>query len=247
MFVLGAIFLVVTGGEALYADLGHFGIGPIRKAWFTIVLPGLLLNYFGQGVLLLQHPEFIKNPFYYLAPNWALIPMIILSMMATIIASQAIISGAFSLTFQAVQLNYIPRLRVVHTSKTQAGQVYLPIVNYLLLFTTIVTVLTFRTSTSLSVAYGIAITITMVITDILAFFAMRGIWKWSMFLAVPITLLFMTVDISFLSANVLKIAQGGWFPLMIAFLIFGCYRIWAMVRKWCAPNFLNSKQNWTIL
>lgn len=231
LFVLGAVFLVVTGGEALYADMGHFGLGPIRKAWFTIVLPGLLLNYFGQGVLLLRNPEFVKNPFYYLAPTWALIPLIFLAMMATIIASQAIISGAFSLTFQAVQLNYLPRLRILHTSRTLSGQVYLPRINFMLLVATIVTVLMFQSSTNLSVAYGIAITVTMVITDILAFYAMRGIWKWSIVMAMPITIFFMAIDLSFLMANVLKIVEGGWFPLLIAFLIFGCFRIWRNGQK----------------
>ncbi len=226
LFVLGAVFLVVTGGEALYADMGHFGLGPIRKAWFTVVLPGLLLNYFGQGVLLMQHPEFVKNPFYYLIPTWGLVPLIILAMMATIIASQAIISGAFSLTFQAVQLGYLPRLRILHTSKTLSGQVYLPRVNFILLIATIITVIMFQSSSNLSVAYGIAITVTMVITDILAFYAMRSIWKWSILLASSITIFFLVIDISFLSANALKIVDGGWFPLLIAFLIFGCFRIW---------------------
>ncbi|PVW13179.1 potassium transporter Kup [Marixanthomonas spongiae] len=231
LFVLGAVFLVVTGGEALYADIGHFGVSPIRKAWFAVVLPGLVLNYFGQGALLLQHPEFVKNPFYHLAPQWALIPLIVLATMATIIASQAIISGAFSLTFQAVQLNYLPRFRIFHTSKTHQGQVYLPKINFLLMVLTIGVVLGFQSSENIAVAYGIAITVTMVITDILAFFVMKNNWKWSLFLVVPVSLFFLLIDLSFTTANALKFLQGGWFPILIALLVYACFYIWTSRQK----------------
>lgn len=226
LFILGAVFLVVTGGEAMYADLGHFGIAPIKKAWFLIVLPGLLLNYFGQGALLLDHPEYAINPFYHMAPEWALIPMILLAMLATIIASQAVISGAFSLTFQAIQLNYLPRLRIFHTSKDTRGQVFLPKINMLLCIATISVVLIFKSSTNLAVAYGIAITCTMVITDLLAFYALRKVWKWSLAIAILTTLVFLIIDLSFLTANALKILEGGWFPLAIALVVFICFRGW---------------------
>ncbi|MFI2744112.1 potassium transporter Kup [Zhouia sp. PK063] len=226
LFVLGAIFLAVTGGEALYADMGHFGISPIRKAWFFVVLPGLVLNYFGQGALLLQHPNLVDNPFYHTAPDWALYPLIIVAMMATIIASQAVISGAFSLTFQAIQLNYLPRLRIFHTSEEHQGQVYLPEVNIVLLIATIAVVLLFKSSSNLAVAYGIAITVTMVITDILAFFVMHKLWKWSIWIVLPVTLFFLIIDGAFLIANGLKFVQGGWFPIMIAAAIFVCFYIW---------------------
>lgn len=231
LFVLGAIFLVVTGGEALYADIGHFGISPIRKAWFSVVLPGLVLNYFGQGALLLENPEFAKNPFYHLAPEWALIPLIILATLATIIASQAIISGAFSLTFQAVQLNYLPRFRIFHTSKKHQGQVYLPKINIILMFLTIGVVLGFRSSENIAVAYGIAITITMVITDVLAFYVMKNNWKWKLFLVIPITIFFLLIDLSFTAANMLKFIQGGWFPILVACLVYACFHIWISRQK----------------
>ncbi len=226
LFTLGAVFLVVTGGEALYADMGHFGRTPIRLAWFTIVLPGLLLNYFGQGALLLKNPEAVENPFYKMAPEWALIPLIILAMLATIIASQAIISGAFSLTFQAIQLNYLPRLRVLHTSTSERGQVYLPKVNILLLICTILVVIAFQTSSNVAVAYGIAITVTMLITDILAFYAMRSLWKWGLLVAAPITVFFFIVDLSFFTSNALKFLEGGWFPILVALIIYILIRAW---------------------
>ncbi|GJM31432.1 MAG: putative potassium transport system protein kup 1 [Saprospiraceae bacterium] len=242
LFVLGAVFLVVTGGEALYADMGHFGRKPIQQAWFMLVLPSLLLNYFGQGALLLNHPEWAVNPFYHLAPSWALTPLIILSTLATIIASQAIISGAFSLTFQAVQLNYLPRLKILHTSKIARGQVFLPKVNRLLLVATIGVVLMFQTSANLAVAYGIAITVTMLITDILAFHAMRRLWHWKRWIALPITLLFLLVDLAFFSANALKIVQGGWFPLLIAFGIFFAMRTWIKGRKYMGKQMAKFSQ-----
>ncbi|MHB1279244.1 MAG: potassium transporter Kup [Bacteroidia bacterium] len=219
--VLGVVFLVVTGGEALYADIGHFGKAPIRLAWFTFVLPCLVINYLGQGALLLENPELASNPFYLMAPSWALYPLVILATMATIIASQAIISGAFSLTFQAIQLGYLPRFVVRHTSKHERGQIYLPQINNLLMVGTILVVLGFRTSSNLASAYGLAVTMTMTITSLLAFIAMNKIWKWGLFVSLFITLLFLSIDLSFLGSNLVKIASGGWFPLLVG--IFGLF------------------------
>ena len=212
LYALGAIFLVVTGGEALYADLGHFGAKPIRYSWFSLVLPCLLLNYFGQGALLLRNPEAAVNPFYNLCPEWMLYPMVILATMATIIASQAIISGAFSLTFQAVQLGYLPRMKILHTSEKESGQVYLPFLNWLMFIITVLLVLGFRTSSNLAAAYGVAVSSTMVITDLLLFVAMRRNWKWSLLSAIPLTIFFLVIDMGYLTANFLKIVAGGWFP-----------------------------------
>lgn len=213
--VLGVVFLVVTGGEALYADIGHFGKAPIRLAWFTFVLPCLVLNYLGQGALLLENPELASNPFYLMAPSWALYPLVVMATMATIIASQAIISGAFSLTFQAVQLGYLPRFVVKHTSGEERGQIYLPQINNLLMVGTIAVVLGFKTSSNLASAYGLAVTMTMTITSLLAFIAMHRIWKWGLFISSTITVLFLTIDLSFLGSNLSKIASGGWFPLLV--------------------------------
>lgn len=229
--ILGVIFLVVTGGEALYADMGHFGRFPIRLAWFTVALPGLLLNYFGQGALLITHPEFVENPFYYLAPEWALIPMVVLATCATVIASQAIISGAFSLTFQALQLGYLPRMRVLHTSDQERGQIYIPKVNWLLFLATVALILEFKTSGNLAAAYGIAVTSTMAITTILAFSAMRNIWKWSPFVAIPLTLFFLVIDLSFFGANMLKFLDGGWVPILIGVGIFIIMETWYHMRR----------------
>jgi KUP system potassium uptake protein len=215
LIVLGVVFLVVTGGEALYADIGHFGKTPIRLAWFTIVLPCLLLNYFGQGALLLENPGLASNPFYLIAPSWALIPLVLLATMATIIASQAIISGAFSLTFQAIQLGYLPRFVVKHTSEGQRGQIYLPQISNLLMVATILLVLGFKSSSNLASAYGLAVAMTMTITSLLAFIAMNKIWKWGLILSAAITILFLAVDLSFLGSNLSKIADGGWFPLSV--------------------------------
>ena len=213
--ILGVVFLVVTGGEALYADIGHFGKAPIRLAWFTFVLPCLVLNYLGQGALLLENPSLASNPFYLMAPAWALYPLVIMATLATIIASQAIISGAFSLTFQAVQLGYLPRFAVKHTSGEERGQIYLPQINNMLMVGTIAVVLGFRTSSNLASAYGLAVTMTMTITSLLAFIAMHRIWKWSLFISASITALFLTIDLSFLGSNLTKIASGGWFPLLV--------------------------------
>jgi KUP system potassium uptake protein len=229
--VLGSVFLVVTGGEALYADIGHFNEKAIQIAWFSVALPSLLLNYFGQGALLLRNPEAVKNPFYYLAPEWALYPMVILATMATIIASQALITGSFSLTQQALQLGYLPRLRIIHTSKDERGQIYIPQLNWLLFIAIVFVILQFRSSSNLASAYGIAITTTMVITTFLAFFAMRSVWKWSLPLAIIVSLFFLSIDLSFFSSNLLKVAQGGWFPLALGLVIYFIMTTWNWGRK----------------
>ena len=229
--VLGSVFLVVTGGEALYADMGHFGARPIRLAWFAIVLPSLLLNYFGQGALLLVRPEAVANPFYLMAPSWALIPLVILSTAATVIASQAVISGAFSLSMQAVQLGYSPRLNIEHTSAHERGQIYLPAINWLLMVCCIGLVLGFRTSSNLAAAYGIAVTTTMVITTLLFFFLARDHWCWKLPLAALLCGGFLLFDLAFFGANIAKIASGGWFPLVLAAMIFTLMSTWKTGRR----------------
>lgn len=229
--VVGAVFLVVTGGEALYADMGHFGRRPIRWAWFTVVLPALLLNYFGQGALLLRDPARAVNPFYHLAPAWALYPLVALATAATVIASQAVISGVFSLTWQAVQLGLLPRVEVRHTSEDEIGQVYIPRMNQALLLATVGLVLGFRTSSNLAVAYGVAVTATMVITTLLAFAAMRRLWRWSLPVAGAITIFFLAIDGGFLVANLVKIANGGWFPLVVAAAVVTLMTTWRTGRS----------------
>jgi len=229
--ILGSVFLVVTGGEALYADMGHFGPRPIRYAWFTIVLPCLLMNYFGQGAMMLQNPEAAKSPFYFLAPDWALYPMVVISTLATVIASQALISGAFSITQQALQLGYLPRVRIIHTSQEERGQIYIPQLNWLLFIGTIMLVLSFKTSSNLAAAYGIAVTSTMVITTILAFVAMTKLWKWSVPLAIFISVFFIVIDLAFWGANLLKILHGGWVPLVIGMVIYTIMTTWNWGRK----------------
>lgn len=224
--ILGSVFLVVTGGEALYADMGHFGPLPIRLAWFTFVLPALLLNYFGQGALLLASPGEATEPFYHLAPGWALYPLVILATLATVIASQAVISGAFSLTRQAMQLGYSPRFRLVQTSSEEIGQVYLPTVNMALMLTTISLVIGFGSSANLAGAYGVAVTTTMVITTILAFFLMMKRWHWQVAVAGAVAGFFLLIDIPFLIANLLKIAHGGWFPLIAGLAVFTLMTTW---------------------
>ncbi|MGB8705668.1 MAG: KUP/HAK/KT family potassium transporter, partial [Gillisia sp.] len=231
IFILGAVFLVVTGGEALYADIGHFGKKPIRWGWFTVVLPCLLMNYFGQGALLLRDTGRLQNPFYHLAPEWALYPLVILATIATIIASQAIITGAFSLTFQALQLGYFPRVKVVHTSEEEEGQIYMPHINWMIFIGTITLVLAFQTSSNLAAAYGIAVTTTMVITTILAFIAMRKLWKWKLPVAIMITIFLLCIDLSFLYANIDKIPDGGWVPLTVAALIYFIMTTWSKGRR----------------
>lgn len=217
--VLGSVVLCITGGEALYADMGHFGRLPIRLSWYCVVLPGLLLNYFGQGALLLDHPEMAFTPFYALVPKTLLYPMVVLSTVATIIASQAMISGVYSLTQQAMQLGFTPRVHIVHTSSHAIGQIYLPAVNWMLMLACIGLVLVFQESSRLAAAYGIAVTATMAITSILYFEVLRIKWKWPLWTAVPLLMLFLFFDLSFLSANLLKIVDGGWITLTIALLV----------------------------
>jgi KUP system potassium uptake protein len=229
--VLGAVFLVVTGGEALYADMGHFGKRPIRFAWFSLVLPALLLNYFGQGALLMTHPETIEQPFFLLAPAWGLVPLVVLATAAAIIASQALISGAFSLTQQAVQLGYAPRLDIEHTSHHEMGQVYVPQVNWALMICTILIVIGFGSSTALAAAYGIAVTLTMVITAMLLQVVATERWGWPPIVASLVTGLFLVIDLAFFGANALKIAHGGWLPLVIGWLLFTLMTTWKTGRR----------------
>jgi KUP system potassium uptake protein len=224
--VMGTVFLVATGGEALYADMGHFGRRPIQLDWFTLVAPSLVLNYFGQGALLIQHPEAAKNPFFHLAPSWALYPLVALSTLATVIASQAIISGAFSLTRQAVQLGYLPRVEIIHTSSSEVGQIYVPAVNWVLMVATIGLVLAFRTSSNLAAAYGIAVTMTMLITTLLAFVVAYRRWKWPLWAACAVTVMFLIVDVSFFGANMVKVFQGGWFPLAAGAFVYLLMSTW---------------------
>ncbi|HZU87729.1 MAG TPA: potassium transporter Kup [Stellaceae bacterium] len=228
--MLGSVFLAMTGAEALYADMGHFGRNPLRKAWLRLVFPALVLNYFGQGALLLGNPGAIKNPFYLLAPQWGLYPLVGLATVATVIASQAVISGAFSLTRQAIQLGYLPRLQVRHTSPTEIGQVYVPRINAALLLAVIILVLLFQTSDNLGAAYGIAVSGMMVITTGLAFIYMRG-RGWSLAVAVPVFALFALVDLTFFSSNLLKIVQGGWFPIIVAVIVFAIMATWWRGRR----------------
>ena len=230
-FVLGAIFLVATGGEALYADLGHFGEKPIQIDWFSFVGPALLLNYFGQGALLIVKPSAVANPFYRLAPDWALYPLVILATMATIIASQAIISGAFSLTRQAVQLGYLPRVRIVHTSSEEIGQIYIPGLNWLLMLATIGLVFGFQSSDNLAAAYGVAVSTTMVITTVLAYFVARDRLGWKAGAAFLVTVLFLVFDMAFLFANLVKVWSGGWFPLAVAVMVFTLMTTWRRGRR----------------
>jgi KUP system potassium uptake protein len=229
--ILGVVFLVVTGGEALYADMGHFGKRPIRLAWFVVVMPALLLNYFGQGALLLADPREAINPFYHLAPSWALYPMVILATTATVVASQAVISGAFSLTMQAVQLGYLPRMEIRHTSEREYGQIYVPAVNVLLLLCTVGLVLGFGNSSRLAAAYGVAVTTTMVITTLLAYHVMRGRWKWPWLAAFPVIGSLLIVDLGFFLANMAKILAGGWFPLLVGLSIATVMTTWNRGRQ----------------
>jgi KUP system potassium uptake protein len=229
--VLGSVFLVVTGGEALYADMGHFGKRPIRVAWFLIALPALLINYFGQGALLIHTPAAVENPFYRMAPEWALYPVVAIATAATVIASQALISGAFSLTMQAVQLGYIPRVAIEHTSAREFGQIYIPSVNWGLMLACIGLVLGFRSSSNLAAAYGVAVTTTMLITTLLLFVVMRERWGWSLPVAAAVVGFFLIIDFAFWGANLLKIPHGGWFPLVVGALIFGLMSTWKRGRQ----------------
>ena len=229
--VLGAVFLVATGGEALYADLGHFGERPIQIDWFSLVGPALTLNYFGQGALLIRDPSAVQNPFYRLGPSWALYPLVVLATLATIIASQAIISGAFSLTRQAVQLGYLPRVRIIHTSASEIGQIYIPTVNWALMVSTIGLVLGFERSSNLAAAYGVAVTTTMVITTILAGVVSREVFGWSTPVSILVTTGFLLVDLAFFGANAVKIEHGGWVPLLVAAIAFTIMTSWREGRR----------------
>jgi KUP system potassium uptake protein len=224
--ILGAVVLCVTGAEALYADLGHFGKKPIRLAWFSVVMPALVLNYFGQGALLLKNPEAVKNPFYLMAPDWALIPLLVLATLAAVIASQALITGAFSVTKQVVQLGYLPRLNILHTSVREAGQIYIPFVNWGLFVAIVLAVVMFKTSGNLAAAYGIAVTTDMLITTILTFYVIRYGWKYPLWLCLVATGWFFIVDFSFFASNLLKLFAGGWFPLAIGGAIFTLMMTW---------------------
>lgn len=240
--VLGAVFLVVTGGEALYADMGHFGRFPIRLAWFALVLPALLLNYFGQGALILLHPEQSLQPFFNLAPGWALYPLVLLATVATVIASQAVISGAFSLTRQAVQLGQSPHVHIIQTSQDEIGQIYIPSVNWLLMIVTISLVLGFGSSSKLAGAYGVAVTTTMVITVLLAFFVAVGKWHWHPLTAGLVAFMFLIVDLAFFGANMLKIGSGGWFPLAAGGIIFIMMATWRRGREILAQRLEETKE-----
>ncbi len=224
--ILGAVVLCVTGGEALYADMGHFGKKPIRLAWFSVVMPALTLNYFGQGALLLANPAAVKNPFFLMAPDWALIPLVILATMAGVIASQALITGAFSVTKQVIQLGYLPRLQILHTSVKDTGQIYIPFVNWGLFVAIVLAVVMFKSSSSLAAAYGIAVCTDMLITTILTFFVIRYHWKYPVALCIAATGFFFVVDLAFWASNMLKLFDGGWFPLMIGGVIFMLMVTW---------------------
>jgi KUP system potassium uptake protein len=229
--VLGAVVLAFTGCEALYADMGHFGKRSIRFAWFGFVLPALVLNYFGQGALLLVDAAAAQNPFYLLAPSWALYPMVALSTCATVIASQAVISGAFSVTRQAIQLGYSPRMDTLHTSEREIGQIYVPLVNWALLVGIVLLVLIFQSSSNLAAAYGVAVTGTMAIDTILAFVVVRGLWRFNWTVTVIGILVFLTVDLVFFSANATKLGHGGLFPIVIAMVAFTLMATWKRGRE----------------
>jgi KUP system potassium uptake protein len=228
---LGAVVLVVTGGEALYADLGHFGKKPIRIAWYGIVMPSLVINYFGQGAMLLDNPAAIKNPFYLLAPSWAEIPLFLLAMAAATVASQALITAAFSVTKQAIQLGIMPRLRIVHTSVRDTGQIYVPFINWSLFALVVVAVVFFGSSSKLAGAYGVAVTIDMTITTVMTFFVIRFGWKYPLALCVAATGIFFVIDVTFLASNLLKLLHGGWFPLLIGICVFTLMLTWKQGRR----------------
>ena len=229
--ILGAVVLCVTGAEALYADLGHFGKRPIRLAWFGVAMPALTLNYFGQGALLLAEPEAVKNPFFMMAPDWALVPLVVMATLATVIASQALITGAFSVTKQVIQLGYLPRLNILHTSVRDTGQIYIPLVNWGLFVAIVLAVVMFRSSSNLAAAYGIAVTLDMLITTILTFFVIRFGWGYPLALCVAATGFFFVVDLAFFASNLLKLFQGGWFPLMIGGGVFVLMMTWKEGRR----------------
>jgi KUP system potassium uptake protein len=224
--ILGAVVLCVTGGEALYADMGHFGKKPIRLAWFAVVMPALVLNYFGQGAMLLNNPAAVKNPFFLMAPSWALLPLVGLATMATVIASQALISGAFSVTKQVIQLGFLPRMKVEHTSVKDTGQIYIPFVNWGLFAAIVLAVVMFKSSSNLAAAYGIAVCTDMLITTLLTFFVIRYSWKYPLWLCLVATGWFFMVDLAFWASNLLKLFDGGWFPLLIGAVVFTLMVTW---------------------
>ena len=229
--VLGSVVLAVTGAEALYADMGHFGKGPVRIAWFGLVAPSLVLNYFGQGALLMQQPEAVSNPFFLLLPGWALYPMVGLATVATAIASQATISGAYSMTKQAIQLGFLPRMTVVQTSARERGQIYLPAINWILLAAVLAAVIGFGSSSRLASAYGVAVTATMLVDTLLTFFVIRFLWKYPLWLCVFATGFFVVVDLAFFGATLLKVVDGGWFPLVIGAIVFTLMITWRQGRS----------------
>ena len=229
--ILGAVVLCVTGAEALYADLGHFGKKPIRLAWFSVVMPSLVLNYFGQGALLLSNPAAVKNPFYLMAPDWALMPLVGLATLATVIASQALITGAFSVTKQAIQMGYLPRLRIEHTSVRDTGQIYMPFINWSLFVTIVLAVVMFRSSSNLAAAYGIAVCTDMLITTVLTFYVIRYGWKYPLWLCIAATSVFFAVDFAFFASNLMKLFAGGWFPLVIGGIVFTLMITWKEGRR----------------
>jgi KUP system potassium uptake protein len=240
-FVLGAVVLCITGGEALYADMGHFGRNPIRRTWFALVFPALMLNYFGQGALLLADPKAGANPFYALVPNFALYPVVAVATAATVVASQALISGAYSLTQQAMQLGYFPRVTVVHTSKETEGQIYIPEINGALLVACVWLVLSFKNSSALAAAYGIAVTGTMGITTVVYYVVVRRTWGWPLWKALPIAGVFLLFDLAFFLANTAKFIEGGWFPIAMAAAIFTIMTTWKVGRRELAKAFLKSQ------
>jgi len=229
--VLGSVFLVVTGGEALYADMGHFGKTPIRFAWYCVVLPALMLNYFGQGALLIRDPSAVENPFYRMVPGWAMYPVVIIATSAAVIASQALITGAYSLTMQAVQLGYIPRVEIRHTSLRERGQIYIPSVNWLLMVSCIALTLGFQRSTNVAAAYGVAVTTTMVVTTLLLFTVERERFGWPLAASVAFTGFFLAIDLAFFGANIVKIPHGGWVPLVVGAVIFTVMTTWKKGRR----------------
>jgi KUP system potassium uptake protein len=234
--IMGSVVLAITGAEALYADMGHFGLKPIRFAWFGFVFPALLLNYFGQGALLISNPAAIENPFYLLAPGWAMYPMLILSTLATVIASQAVISGAFSVTRQAITLGYCPRMNIRHTSGDEMGQVYVPAVNWLLMVAVFILVISFKSSSALASAYGIAVTGTMIVDTMLAFIVIQALWQWNKVTSFGFLSTFLVIDFLFLSSNSLKIPTGGWLPLVIGTVLFMILTTWIKGRELLSKN-----------
>jgi KUP system potassium uptake protein len=235
--VLGSVFLAVTGGEALYADMGHFGARPMRVGWFFVALPNLVLNYFGQGAILLRDPTSVENPFFRMAPSWGLYPLVILSTIATVIASQALISGAFSLSRQALMLGYLPRVDVEHTSDKHIGQIYVPTVNWLLMLATVALVFGFKSSSALAAAYGVAVTLNMMITTLLAYVVARRRWGWTVAPALAVTFVFLVPEATFASSNLAKIVDGGWFPLAVGVLLFTVFTTWRRGRELLSKAF----------